>query len=233
MIENDHFEIINEIDLSGGERMEAFIRSDQYNYIQDQTRNLVQGHTTTNDAAVTQALKSLTLEKVLECFDHLTENQKSLLQQVECIKDETEAIFFLSRIKQHIIPFPKLDEKEIKDLFPKVKKLKIPDINHINWNELSYLSWNDHGSNRKYLIHFKQGEYYSLRGSFTPSAQKGICTICNEYEHVGMFTATLKGGPSDNRVRRGNYICQDSQSCNQNLKSLKSLDSFIQLMKSQ
>ncbi|ARI77154.1 FusB/FusC family EF-G-binding protein [Halobacillus mangrovi] len=213
--------------------MEAFIRSDQYNYIQDQTRNLIQGHTTTNDAAVTQALKSLTLEKVFKCFNHLNENQINLLQQVESIKDETEAIFFLSRLKQHIIPFPKLNEKEIRDLFPKVKKLKIPDINHINWNELSYLSWNDHGSNRKYFIHFQHGNYYSLRGSFKPSAQKGMCTICNEYEHVGMFTATLKGGGSDHLVRRGNYICQDSYNCNQNLKSLEPLESFIQLMKSQ
>ncbi|WP_052158742.1 FusB/FusC family EF-G-binding protein [Halobacillus sp. BBL2006] len=153
--------------------MEAFIRFDQYNYIQDQTKNLVQGHTTSNDSAVTQALKSMTHEKVLECFQELESEQKELLEQVQHIKDETEAIFFLSRLKQLIVPFPQLNENEVKKLFPKIKKFKIPNLNEINWNELSYLGWTDHGSNRKYMITYQNGKFEPFKARLPLQHRRG------------------------------------------------------------
>lgn len=56
--------------------MEAFIRSDQYNFIKSQTHILAHGHATANDRGVIAALKSLAIEKVLHVFENLTDATK-------------------------------------------------------------------------------------------------------------------------------------------------------------
>lgn len=48
--------------------MEAFIRSDQYNFIKSQAYILANGHATANDRGVIQALKSLAIEKDNTCI---------------------------------------------------------------------------------------------------------------------------------------------------------------------
>ena len=40
----------------------------------------------------------------------------------------------------------------IKKLFPKAKKLKLPDMEEMDMKEISYLSWIDKGSSRKFII---------------------------------------------------------------------------------
>ncbi|MGP4074290.1 FusB/FusC family EF-G-binding protein [Halobacillus sp. K22] len=210
--------------------MESFIRADQYNFIKEQTTTLLSTHTSTNDQAVTQALKSITREKVIDLFSDLSDDQKEIIEQVQEVKDETDAIFFLSRLKQHVFAFHPLNEETIKGLFPKVKKLQVPSLESIEWSTLSYLGWNDTGANQKYIAAYKNGDLIGIRGDFKPSRQSGICAICKEHEEVGMFTTSLKKSTSANSISRGNYICKDSNRCNENLKSLHSLDNFIELM---
>lgn len=214
----------------GGARMESFIQTHQYQYIKNQTENLLQSQLTTNDAAVMEALKSITQEKVTGIFDNLTDEQKQLVEQIQNIEDETEGIFFLSRLKQHVVPFPRLEEQTIKSLFPKVKKLPLPDLNQADWNETSYLGWNDSGSGRKYIVAYVHNELIGIIGNSTPSRHPGICSICHEQEEVDMFTTSLKGVSKEESITRGQYICRDSQKCNENLKEVQPLFRFIELM---
>ncbi|SEH63619.1 FBP C-terminal treble-clef zinc-finger [Halobacillus karajensis] len=211
--------------------MERFIRSDQYHYIKNQARNLLNGHMTTNDAAVTQALKSLTNERVLHLFSDLSPQQEQIIAQASDIKDETDAILYFSRLKQYVIPFPKVTESDIQRLFPKVKKLKIPSIPKDEWTELSYLGWNDPGASRKYMITTIDGKLIGLYGHYKPLQQKSICSICHEHEKVGMFTSTVRGQANEETVSRGNYICHDSKKCNENIQSRQHLVSFVKRMK--
>ena len=211
--------------------MERFIRSDQYHYIKNQAHTLLNGHRTTNDAAVTQALISITYEKVLELFSELTLEQEQLITQVREVKDETEAILYFSRLKQYVIPFPKLSDEEIKHLFPKRKKLKIPALDEIDGTDVSYIGWNDPGANRKYIITHVNGELTGLSGYYKPLQQKSICAIWREHEKVGLFTTTLKGGDDVESISRGHYICHHSHKCNENIQSREHLDAFIHRMK--
>ncbi|SFF55325.1 FBP C-terminal treble-clef zinc-finger [Halobacillus alkaliphilus] len=210
--------------------MESFIRADQYNFIKDLITTLLSTHTSTNDQAVTQALKSITREKIVDLFSNLSNDQKEIIEQVQDVKDETDAIFFLSRLKQYTFTFPPLNEQTLKQLFPKVKKLKVPSLENIEWSTLSYLGWNDSGSNQKYIATYKNGDLLGIQGNFKPSKQSGICAICKEHEEVGMFTTSIKQKTSENPISRGNYICKDSHRCNENLKSLQPLKNFIELM---
>ncbi|MBX9971770.1 FusB/FusC family EF-G-binding protein [Cytobacillus firmus] len=211
--------------------MEPFIRNDQYNFIKYQTQVLINGHATVNDTGVLNALKSLSGEKVLGLFEELSEEQKQLLSPIIDIKERDQANAFLAQIKESVIPFASLTEQSIKKLFPKAKKLKIPALEDIDFREISYLGWDDKGTNRKYMISLLDGKLTGIYGTFKPLGKKGICAICSKFEETGMFLTETKGTQLGTYTKKGNYICQDSQKCNENLYSLEKLHDFIGRLK--
>ncbi|TDL76408.1 FusB/FusC family EF-G-binding protein [Peribacillus frigoritolerans] len=212
--------------------MEPFIRSDQYNYIKAQTQLLVNGYGTVNDPNVLNALKSLALERTLTLFDEIEPEQIDLLSPINAVKDKSDADVFLLRLKPFVIPFKHVTEQTIKKLFPKAKKIKAPSsLEELDFTEISYLSWHDKGSGKQYIIAPQSNKLIGLQGTFSSIHQKGICTICNRFEEAGMFTAEIKGAEPGTFIKRGNYICQDPYTCNQNITSMTKLNEFLALMK--
>ncbi|WP_328824158.1 FusB/FusC family EF-G-binding protein [Metabacillus schmidteae] len=210
--------------------LKSFIRTDQFNFIKRQVQNLVNGHATAIDNGVMSALKSMTLERVLVLFPIIEEEQVQLLQPISLIDNKEEAEAFLSQLKPYVMPF-KVSEQGIKKLFPKAKKLKVPSLAEIDLREIAYLSWTDTTSNKRYIVINRDSKLIGIEGSFTPSNQKGVCSICNSHKEVGMFLAKVKGKEQGTFKTRGNYICHDSQSCNKNLTSLDKLNNFVDLLK--
>jgi hypothetical protein len=213
--------------------MEPFIRTDQYQFIRSQTQILINAHASVNDRTVLNALKSLVNDKVSNLFDVLNDFQKQLVDPIIDVVDSKKAEEYLGRLMPYVIPFKKVTEQTIKKLFPKAKKLKLPSLENINYKEMTYLGWYDNGTNKKYIIAQQQNNFIGLHGSFTLSSKKGICTLCNHHAEVGLFMFETKGAVQGTYIRRGNYICQDSQTCNENLISLEKLDNFIKLLKGQ
>ncbi|WP_028401722.1 FusB/FusC family EF-G-binding protein [Ectobacillus panaciterrae] len=207
--------------------MEPFIRSDQYNFIKAQTQILINGHSTTNDMDVLHALKDIAKEKVLDLFMDMSDEKKQFIDPILNIKDKTNAEEFLSQLKPYVIPFKEVTEQTIRKLFPKAKKLKIPSLENIDLKEISYLCWDDKGSNKKYIVAQHHNKLIGLQGTFTSINQKGICALCNRFEEIGMFISEAKGSVQGTFIKRGNHICQDSQKCNQNLITLDKLNDFI------
>lgn len=210
--------------------MNPFIRVHQFNYIKNQLQILVNGYLSVNDQAVLSALKSLTTEKVFALFEEINEEQKSLLNPIGAIKEKVDAEAFLEQIKPFVIPFKNINEQTIKKLFPKVKKLKTPSLEKIDFQEITYLGWLDKGTNKKFLIVEHDNQLIGISGSYKMSSKKGICALCNRLEEVGMFTSATKGATQDAFIKRGNYICQDSQKCNQNLITSVQLNDFVDLI---
>ncbi|MCP3032049.1 FusB/FusC family EF-G-binding protein [Halobacillus sp. A1] len=206
--------------------MESFIRNDQFNLIKSQTHQLINGHSTVKDSSVLQALKSLSEEKVLQSFQELSGEQEDMVRQVTKIEDQADAVLVLSRLKHYVLPFPEIKENTLKKLFPNVKKMKFPLLLDVDRRELSYLGWDDHGAHRKYIVFQGKEGLQGMAGSFTKSSQNGICSICNQYERVGMFTTTIKES-DQHTVKRGNYICQDSMACNQHLTKIDPFYEFV------
>nr|WP_251025940.1 FusB/FusC family EF-G-binding protein [Bacillus sp. ISL-47] len=211
--------------------VEAFIRNDQYNFIKSQAQVLINGHASVNDTGVLNALKSLSADKIFGLFEELNEDQKRLLNPVIEIKEREQAEAFLAEIKGYVIPFKPITDQSIKKLFPKAKKLKMPELEDIDFREISYLGWNDNGTNRKYIISQQNDKLSGLHGTFKPVSKKGICAICNKFEEIGMFLSETKGSQLGTYTKRGNYICQDSQKCNDNLISLEQLNDFVGWLK--
>jgi len=210
--------------------MNPFIRADQYQFIKFQTQILINSHATVNDKNVLNAVKSLARDKVSELFSDLEEDQKHLLDPLIDIEDNSKAEEFLEDLKPYVIPFKNVTEQTLKKLFPKAKKLKLPSLVGVDFKEISYLGWDDVGTNRKFLIVPYQNKLIGLSGSFTPIAKKGVCMLCNRHSEVGLFMSEKKGKTQGTFVRRGNYICQDSMKCNENLISLSKLEDFILLL---
>ncbi|MGV3464908.1 MAG: FusB/FusC family EF-G-binding protein [Heyndrickxia sp.] len=211
--------------------MEPFIRVDQYQFIKYQTQILINSHSSVNDKNVLNAVKSLARDKVADLFPELEDNQKHLLEPIVEIEDIAEAEEFLDELKPYVIPFKNVTEQTLKKLFPKAKKLKLPSLVDVDFKKLSYLGWDDKGTNKKYLIVPHQNKLTGLSGTFTPTAKKGVCILCSCHSEVGLFMSEKKGKIQGTFVRRGNYICQDSLKCNENLISLSKLDDFIILLK--
>lgn len=211
--------------------MEPFIRVDQFQFISSQTQHLINGYTSVNDRKVLNALKSTVYDKVLNLFHHINEDQKQLVDQIIEVEDHVKAEEYLSSLKTYVIPFKIVPEQTLKKLFPKAKKLKLPDLSDLDLKEITYLGWNEKGTNKKYIIALKPNGFIGLEGSFTPSSKKGICTLCSRHSQVGLFMSETKGASQGTYTRRGNYICQDSMKCNVALTSLDKLDGFIELLK--
>jgi Elongation factor G-binding protein, N-terminal/FBP C-terminal treble-clef zinc-finger len=212
--------------------MKPFIRSDQYNFIKNQTQILINGYTSVNDKSVLNALKSLVFERVLNLFSDKTNDQLQLLNPIIDIKDSDRAVKYLSQLKPYVIPFKEVSEQTIRKLFPKAKKLKLPPLKNIELTEMTYIGWDDLGSNSKFIVTYLNDKLIGLQGTFTPINKKGHCMICNKFEELGMFMTKTKGKIEGTFTKRGNYICQDSQKCNENIITLEKLNDFIMLIKS-
>lgn len=210
--------------------MKPFIRTDQYNFIRVQTRKLVNGHSTAKDADVIKALEAMVLENILAMFLDLTEDQKQLIMPVVEIHDKEMAEKYLANMKKYVIPFS-ASEPAVRKLFPKVKKLSVPHLDKIDLRDIVYLSWFDNSTIKKYIVLSYDNKLSGIYGSFTGANQKGICSLCNGLGEVGMFLAEIKGKDQGTFTKRGNYICSDSQKCNENLTSLEKLTDFVEHLK--
>ncbi|MGD7024418.1 FusB/FusC family EF-G-binding protein [Rossellomorea vietnamensis] len=208
--------------------MKPFIRNDQFNFIKAQTKVLINGHVNANDPGVMKALKAVTLEKVLSLLPAPSEEEHDLLSSIASIKDKQDAENYLAKLKPFVIPFREVSDKTLQKLFPKVKKLKLPNLENVDLREVTYLGWNDIGQERKYLVTEDNGKLIGMRGTFKNHSQKGVCTICNSIGEIGMFITESKAAANGTYRNRGNYICQDSQACNRSLQSEEKLKAFIQ-----
>ncbi|MGE7625168.1 FusB/FusC family EF-G-binding protein [Viridibacillus sp. NPDC096237] len=208
--------------------MEHFMNVEQYQFIKKQAKKIASAYSNTKDEGVIQALQALVMESINEKIVELDEESLAILKPIVTIQTKEQLEDFIRKIKVYVTPFDKLTEKELKKLFPKDKKLKVPDLKNIDWTEISYLSWLDSGTNRKYIVYRNDNGIKSIRGIFSQSSKKGICAICNQHQTVGMFMSSKKGRAVGTYVKRGNYICVDSTVCNENLSDFKRLIDFIE-----
>ncbi|MGI2328169.1 FusB/FusC family EF-G-binding protein [Planococcus sp. YIM B11945] len=212
---------------NAAERPEAFIRNDQFNFIKDQAKILVTGQATSNDAEVLSVLRHLAQEKVFKQFPALTIEQQAVLSPLTQVKETADAEAFLEQLRPYILPFKAVTDQGLKKLFPKAKKLKGPKLDALDFKKLSYIGWIE-SSTLMYLVTEKDGVLHGVHGTLTRSHKKGICSICNRHSDVGLFTAKTKTSGQDNFVKRGNYICQDNEVCNNNIYSLDRLNDFVE-----
>lgn len=206
--------------------MEPFLAPYQYHFLKSQGLKLVSARTSSTDTNVINAVRGIVEESIFYQFQHCAKEEMQLVERMNAVKDEREIEQILAELHPFIIPF-QTTENQIKKLFPKVKKLKVPDLDHMDTKQITYLTWWDPGTHKKFIVTVRDGKQWGVHGTFHKEAQKGICSICGQHEETGLFLVERKGKEIGTYKKKGNYICSDGEACNQNLTRLDKLDEFL------
>ncbi|MBC1322497.1 FusB/FusC family EF-G-binding protein [Listeria welshimeri] len=212
--------------------MKEFIEPYQYNFIKYQLANVSRAFRSANDTSTLKALKSLTEEKINELFPaNVLEDHKELFSELHTITSTKEAEPFLEDLKAYVIPFVSPSDVKLKKIFAKTKKLKIPTWSKLDLRDYTFYGWNDIAQQRKYIVTYEDGNLVGVQGTISNEIQKGVCTICHTHSKVSLFMAKTRSASDGIYTTNGNYICHDSDVCNQQIKDRETLDEFIEVVK--
>jgi len=209
---------------------QPFIRNHHYNLIKKQAKLLQQACENGSDPKVTESVRDGALLSVMEAFPEASELQRQTLESLTTLRTEAQFRGYLSSLEPWMERFEPVTEQQIKKLFPKVKKLKVPDLAAVDFRYVTYLGWSDVAASKLYLVYRLDGKLVGIEGRFTPTHKKGACFLCRRQEEVALVTAVTKSKPAgaspDYYKAIGNYLCVDSEVCNRNLTDIAALERF-------
>ena len=216
--------------MLGETRMtEKFIKNEQINFIKKQIA-LIKDCTKKNvPQNVLAAAIDLANAKIMDLFPNASLEQQEIMN-ISRLKTEKEYDQYIQDLSVYVLPFPKITEQQLKKIFPKHKKLKLPDLSNIDHNQLTYLSWNDLRSNKKFIVYELEGKMVGIECEFTPTSKKNICSFCNCFGEVAYFSTITKAKKSKNPdyyKSIGNLICADSSECNKKISNVDYLTTFL------
>ena len=212
--------------------MEKTIKPYQYYFIKREVEQLLSAYSSVNDPKTVQTVQALAAEKIHEVLGHPNTVVNEFMEKVLDVtlkKEKAERL--LEELKVIVLPFIQPTKPQIDKLFRKVKKLKQPDWNQLDLREHTYIGWNDPGSQKKFMIYYEEEKLKGISVTLSPTINKGICSICQRTSNVSLFLSTTKTGSDGTYTKKGNYICHDSDQCNQQLVQLAPFYEFTERVK--
>jgi len=211
---------------------EPFIRGYQYNFIRNQADYVLHTLRTVGDPKVVEGVRSSAQAKVAELFPDVTDSRMTMLESIADLRTGEDLQKYVQGLEPYLITFPPITEQQIRKLFPKNKKLKLPDLAQIDFRYVSYLSWIDISTNKMFIVYHKDGKFIGVEGRFTETNKKSYCFVCNRYEKLALFSAITRKRPTnaspDYYKSVGNYVCTDGHICNKNVNEIAPLERFIE-----
>ncbi|GIP34470.1 FusB/FusC family EF-G-binding protein [Paenibacillus sp. J2TS4] len=211
--------------------VKPFIRNHQYNLIKKQAELLQHACNTISDPKMVEAVRYSAHAKIVEAFPHATELQKQALADISTLNTAGEFQHYLQSLEPYMMEFAQVTEKQLKKNFPKIKKLKVPDLTALDYRYVTYLGWTDIATNKMFLVYHLNGQLVGIEGRYTPTNKKSVCFVCNRHEEVALFSAISKSKPAnaspDYYKAIGNYLCVDSDICNKNITAVTALEKFV------
>lgn len=199
----------------------------EYNYVKQQITQLINIYKTVSDKQIIKTSQEMTTFNILAILgDKL--HEKISKSYLDVTFTNAKAVKIFNMIKNEVVPYKEPSNKQIEKTFKKVKKLKFPNIEHYDLKETNYLSWDDIGTQRRYINFYKDDRLTGLYGVMSTPVIKNVCSICHQIDNVSMFMATTKISGDGTYTKKGNFICKDSTKCNQQMTSLDYLYDFQQ-----
>lgn len=206
------------------------IRNHQWNYIKKQIGNLQNACQTASDPKVVASVRYSVQSKIMELLSESPDIQQLLLDPIASLNTADDFREYLSSAEMHLAEFPQLTEKQIRKLFPKNKKLALPDLS-VDYRFVTYLGWVDISSTKLFIVYPLDGQVVGIEGKYTPTHKKSVCFLCNRHSETALFTAVSKARPAhaspDYYKAVGNYMCLDSRECNKHITNVDALEKFI------
>ncbi|MEH7305637.1 FusB/FusC family EF-G-binding protein [Neobacillus drentensis] len=208
---------------------EKFIKNADFNFIHKQVALIKDGYKKNAAPNVIQAVKDLANNKIIGLFPNATNAQKEMLD-LSALKTDHEYDRYIQQLHDYLLPFPKLAEAQMKKMFPKNKKLKLPDLDKMNLNQLTYLSWVDISTNKKFIVYELDEKMVGIECKYTILNKNNICSFCNRFGQVAYISTVTKAKKAKNPdyyKAIGNYICFDSTECNKKITNVDYLTTFL------
>ncbi|WP_433940849.1 FusB/FusC family EF-G-binding protein [Paenibacillus lautus] len=207
----------------------TFIRNHQFNVIKKQSEFLLKTLRTVADRRVLETVRFSTVANIMDAFPSLNEDQKRMLGEVSTFEKAEDFERYLNNLEPYLESFPTITSKQIQKLFPKNKKLKLPDLTSIDFRYVTYLGWVDIASNRLFIVYPFEGRFIGIEGRITPTNKKGYCLFCNRHQELALFSVKTKpsGASADNLSAISHYVCLESQGCNHSITDTAALEKFI------
>ncbi|MEH7418729.1 FusB/FusC family EF-G-binding protein [Neobacillus drentensis] len=208
---------------------EKFIKNEQLNLIKRQISLIKDSVRNNVPPNVLAAVIDLAHAKILDLFPNATLEQQEMLD-LSRLKTDNEYEQYIRRLSAFLLPFPQITEQQLKKMFPKRKKLKLPDLANIDCSQLTYLSWNDLRSNKKFIVYELEGILVGIECEVTPTSKKNLCSICNCFGEVAYFSTITKAKrPKNPDYYRaiGNLICTNSSECNKKITNVEYLTTVL------
>ncbi|WP_226669928.1 FusB/FusC family EF-G-binding protein [Metabacillus litoralis] len=209
--------------------VEKFIKNEELNFIKKQIFLIKDSSKKNVPQNVMHSVIDLANANILALFPKASVNQQELLD-LSRLKTDDEYDQYLEHLSNFVQPFPTITEQQLKKMFPKNKKLKLPDLSKVDHTLLTYLSWTDIRSNKKFIVYELEGKMVGIECTFSPNSKKNICSFCNSFGEVSFFSVVTKAKNSKNPdyyKSIGNLICKDSSECNKKITNVDYLRTVI------
>ncbi|MCM3439885.1 FusB/FusC family EF-G-binding protein [Metabacillus halosaccharovorans] len=208
---------------------EKFIKNEQLNFIKKQIALIKDISKRNVPKSVLLAEIDLANAKIIDNMPHATEEQLGMLD-ISSLRTDVEYEQYIQLLSSYVQPFPKITEQHLKKMFPKNKKLKLPDLSTIDQSKLTYLSWTDLGLNKKFIVYELDGKMVGIECKVTPTSKANYCSICQSIGEVTYFSTKTKAKKSKNPdyyKSIGNLICTDSNECNKKITNVEYLTTVL------
>jgi hypothetical protein len=212
--------------------MKPTIETYKYYFIKREAEHLLSVYSSVNDNKTVETVQALAAEKIRGLFETENEEAEAFLKlALDRTWTKAKAEQALEELKEAVIPFEQPEKKQIEKIFRKTKKLKFPNWSELDLREHTYIGWNDPGTQKKFILFYKEKKLQGISGTISPTIIKGVCSICQKTSNVSMFLATTKASSDGTYTKRGNYICHDSDQCNKQLVQLDKFYEFAEIVK--
>lgn len=212
--------------------MKAFIKKHQYNYIKKCLYDLNNAFKNCVDINIVETTKAYIQDKILSIFTNLSEEEKNILN-INKINDPLHIDTYLRDLDQYVYGMPDITNEQIRKLFKKEKKLKLPDLQAEDSKNV-YLGWIDESTRKLLIVYNMNGKFISMSCRLPNSNfnNSNVCAICNHigFENEVAFVSPVCKTASSNRDAYrsiGFYMCLDSAKCNERIVSVEKLEKIL------
>jgi hypothetical protein len=210
---------------------ETFIVNHQFNAINKQAEAVLNAVRCASDRQVVESVKANAEAEVFAMFPQATKEQAALLGEIVNVQTAEDYTRYARSLEPCLTEFPRVSKEQIVKLFPKHKKLKLPDLAAIDYRFVTYLSWLDVATNKLFMVYPLDGKLVGVEGRYSPMNKKNYCFICRKYDELALFSAITKKRPAnsspDYYKAVGNYLCINGHECNRSMTDTAALESFI------
>lgn len=207
----------------------TFIPKHKYNHIKKCLRDLNNTFRNCTDNQIIATHKASLQDTILNLFDNLSEEQTALLDILK-ITDSLSIDQYLADLEEYVYGIVVPTSSQIKKVFRKEKKLKLPLINEEN-PKLVYLGWLDESIRKLFITYPLEDKLIGMacRIPNQDSNNTHICTFCN---HVGKedevaFVSPICKTAHDEYRSIGFHMCLDSAKCNERIISTEKLEKIL------